>query len=102
MVYGLNDQTNLLALSNLHGFGKKTVIKVFNELEDKIAGNPYMTVESLSDMLIDLELKMNDPHYKSPTLSELEAAYDKSKEIIERSKKLGIKIICYGDADYPK
>ncbi len=83
----------VLFLMLVKGMSRKTIYKHF-QLE--------LGEYSLEDIqMIIKEAALDSKKISIPSLLELEKTYDKYKEIIEGSNKLGIQIITYLDKDFP-
>ena len=83
----------VLFLMQLKGMGRKTIYKYFH-----LEPGEY-SLEDIQDILKEGSAKTKK--VSSLSRQELEAAYGKYEQVIENSRKLGIKITSYLDGDFP-
>ena len=83
----------VLFLMQLKGMGRKTIYKYFH-----LEPGEY-SLEDIQDILKEGAAKTKK--VSSLSRQELEAAYGKYEQVIENSRKLGIKITSYLDRDFP-
>jgi DNA processing protein len=88
------DRTQIITLLGLSGFGRATV----NSIVNKASFHPSNLVEML-DLLMDLKAEV--PRIKIPSITQMESSNGLAKSIVEKSEKLGIKILTTEEYAFP-
>lgn len=83
----------VLFLMQVKGMSRKTIYKYFR-LE-----NQQYSLEDIRTII--LEAALNTKKIAVPSMQELTTVYNHYREIVERSNKLGIRIISYLDVEFP-
>ncbi|TDG35775.1 DNA-processing protein DprA [Pedobacter changchengzhani] len=87
---------NIIRLTQLRGMGRKTSFKVLETLTFK------PSKEELVDFILDFSNENKFTRLPIYSKDDVQLAFDKAEQIMDKSEKNNVKIISYYDNNYPK